>query len=311
MPVDALNFHHDVTVIAGEDRYLTIGQSNRTVENFPIDELDETQRATANVRDDPIIEFDGMGNVIQSWNFLDIIDPLRIGYDGTNGLPEAADWAHANAVIHDPLDNSIIASLRSQDALIKFSRESGELIWILGNHRKWVGFEQYLLAPIGSPFVWQYHQHAPMLTPDGTILLFDNGNRKATPFTNEIPTPADTNFSRAVEYRVDEQAGTIEQVWEYGFDQSGELIYTPAVGDADLLTGSNTVLITFGGICNENGIPSDNSSQCRATARIVEVTHEAVPTKVFEIHVDHPDPASVGYVVYRADRFPDLYGPGL
>ena len=53
----------------------------------------------------------------------------------------------------------------------------------------------------------------------GTILCFDNGNHRAQPFAT--PTPAAKNYSRAVEFAVDEANGTVRQVWSYG-DAPGE-----------------------------------------------------------------------------------------
>ena len=62
--------------------------------------------------------------------------------------------------------------------------------------------------------------------------MFDNGNFRASPFTNEGPTLATMSYSRAVEYKIDTQTMTAEQVWEYGVNQSGENIYTSFIGDA-------------------------------------------------------------------------------
>ncbi len=43
-------------------------------------------------------------------------------------------------------------------------------------------------------------------------------------------------------------------------------------------------------------------------ARIVEVTYEADPEKVFELVIDDPDELEgFGYAVYRAYRFSSLY----
>jgi len=74
------------------------------------------------------------------------------------------------------------------------------------------------------------HQHAPEVQPDGSILLWDNGNGRSP------------SFSRAIRYGFDETMGTHEVLFEW--------IDTPAffdfaVGDADRLANGNT-LITAG-----------------------------------------------------------------
>jgi hypothetical protein len=305
--VDARDFHHDVEKIEGENRYLTsIRDDTRQVENFPTDETDATVTGTVNVRDEPILEFDEEGNIVARWDFLDLIKPTRIGFDGTRGLPNQADWVHINAVEYDPLSDTIFASARHQDAVIAFSRETGELRLIIGPPENWEGFEEYLLTPEGDDFAWPYHMHAPEVTPSGTLLMFDNGNNRASPFTGQPVTPADANSSRAVEYRIDDENMTIEQVWEWGLAQGGESLYAAFVGDADRTVLSNNTLITFGGLCTENGVPSQNLQVCRSTARIIEIDN-GTGDKVFDLALDDADPSSTGYVVYRAERQVSLY----
>ena len=64
------------------------------------------------------------------------------------------------------------------------------------------------------PFVGHPHEVA---TPGQELLvLFDNGNYKASPFDGNPTVPDDENFSRGVEYEIDEEAMEVRQVWEYG-----------------------------------------------------------------------------------------------
>jgi len=145
-----------------------------------------------------------------------------------------------------------------------------------------------------------------MLTSRGTILLFDNSNYQASPFTGQPVLAAEDNFSRAVEYAIDEGAMTVRQVWEYGFEQSNERLYAPFVGDADELPETGNVLITFGGFCELNGVSSDIIRPCRTWGRVLEVAYDTTE-KVFDLRIDHPDPADTGYVIYRSERLPSLY----
>ena len=133
---------------------------------------------------------------------------------------DTRDWSHGNAVIVDPTDGGVIVSLRNQDAVVKIDRDSGELVWILGAHERWQPpWSDKLLTPAepaaddrGAGFGWSFHQHAPMFTPRGGMLLFDNGNQRAIP-----PDPGldpEERYSRLVEYRINETAGTVTQTWD-------------------------------------------------------------------------------------------------
>jgi hypothetical protein len=307
--IDAGAFHHDAFPVNGGESLLVPVWEFRTVEDFPIDDQDPSVRDTTLVRDAPVIEFTSDGTVVNSWDFLDILKPTRIGFGATQIRDDARNWAHTNAVVYDAVDDAIIASLRHQDAVVKVSRATGELVWILGTPANWEGFEDYLLSPVGSPFGWQYHQHAPMLTADRTIVLFDNGNHRASPFTGEVPVGAADNFSRAVEYAIDEQTMTVSQVWEWGLPQSGEQIFAPFLGDANQLPETDNVLITFAGICKVDGVFSDAVRSCSTSIRVIEVAREDNDRVVFDILIEEPDPAHMGWRSYRSERLPSLYGP--
>lgn len=306
--VDVAEFHDDVVKIEGVASYLTgIVDTSRKVDDFPVNETDPTITGRRRVRDEPIVEFNALGTVGGELKFLDLLKPTRIGYDGTSGLPEAADWAHLTSVFLDRADNTIVAALRHQDAVVKVSAGTRELQWIIAPPANWEGFEEFLLTPDGADFAWPYHPHGAQITPAGTVLLFDNGNRRASPFTGEPIVPADANQSRAVEYSVNVLDRTVTQVWQWGLAESGEAFYAPFAGDADRLSGTGNTLITFGGLCAVGGVPSDDLAACRASARIIEVEAET-DERVFDLAVDDADAGSSGYTVAQSERLRTLYG---
>jgi hypothetical protein len=246
--------------------------------------------------------------LLNTWSLIDILDPTRIDYL-TFLIPfYGVDAQHANAVIEDPRDNSLIVSLRNQDAVVKFSRATGKLKWILGPHENWgPAWQPYLLTPVGSPFQWQYGQHAPLLTPQGTLLLYDNGNFRAEPFESLVPDQS--NYSRAVEYRINETNMQVSQVWEYSGTNSDRL-YTDRVGNAEWLPQKGHVLITYGYVLYENGLPPSSVAPNATMVRIKEVTHDPNPQVVFDLQVfdsNNTDPRYPGCLVYRSYRMPDLY----
>ena len=252
------------------------------------------------------MELSSDGNLLNTWKLTDILDPTRIGFDSLNSRPAGFDWAHANAVLHDPGDDSIIVSVRHQDAIVKFSRSTGNLEWILGNHDNWPSeFQPFLLAPVGAPFEWQYHQHAQMITPSGTLLLFDNGNYRASPFDGSAPTPDYLNYSRAVEYAIDEEKMEVRQIWEYGA-QIQQSYYSTSQSDADWMKDTGNVLITSSATSWLGGVSSKNLGMGKWHTRIIEVDHKTPAEKVFEMAIFNTTQNSE-IRSYRSERIPDLY----
>ena len=165
------------------------------------------------------------------------------------------------------------------------------MIWILGTPENWDPeiFGEFLLNPTNdNEFFWQYHQHGAKITPNGNILLYDNGNFRASPFD----PPLEEEFSRAVEYKVDQETMEITQVWEYG-QFASERIYTDFLGDSDFLPKTGNVLITFGGIRDPERDPE-------RAARIIEVTHTTPAEVVFDLSME-------GDNAYRSERISSLY----
>ena len=314
IPVDADSFHHEVYELPSGN-LLTLSTEIRVLDLYPTSEDDPgapTERAR--VVGDVVVEFSRTGRIVNEWALLDILDPYRIGYGSLGGGWNAAygnpdggtrDWAHGNAVIYDKSDDALIVSLRTQDAVVKVSRQTGDLVWILGTGDGWnADWNNYLLAPQGD-LEWQYHQHAPMLTPTGNILLFDNGTFRARPF--EGRASAADSYSRAVEYAVDEETMRISQVWAYGGPED-EIFYSRAFGDADWLPISGNVLVTDGGRTTDaEGRPTGDFVNDQAWARIVEVTHTTPAERVFEIIIGYESKDSAGWYVNRSERLPSLY----
>jgi arylsulfate sulfotransferase len=302
-----INVHDGVPTDHGTILYLS--DATTTVSNYPTSTTDpNAPRQTAlKVVYQKVVEISATNSaLLNSWSLIDLLDPRRITYLTTLGSTK--DSEHANALIEDPSDNSIIVSLRHQNAVIKFSRSTGRLIWILGPHENWgPEWQPYLLTPTGAPFEWVYGQHAPLLTPQGTLMVYDDGNYRATPF--DPPVADADNYSRAVEYAIDSTNMTVSQVWDFGRDTSPRL-YTDKVGSADPLPKSGNVLVTFGSVKYADGVPPSAAGPTATMARIQEVTHEAVPEVVFDLAVSEYDNSNVAFsdcFVYRSQRIPDLY----
>ena len=217
-------------------------------------------------------------SLLNRWSLIDMLDPLRINYLCFL-LPQiyGVDPEHANCVFEVPGEDSFIVSMRNQDAVIKFTR-SGQLKWILGPHENWgPEWKHYLLTHVGTPFSWNYAQHRPVLTPNGTLLVYDDGNDRAEPF--DTATSDANNYSRAVEYSIDETNMTVSQVWQFTGTNTDRL-YTGTLGSVEWMPHTSNVLVDFGNITYENGAATPGGE-----VHIKEVTHETEQEVVFRLEI--------------------------
>lgn len=301
-------FHHEVT-LRDDGGFLVLSTAVHDVEGYPTSELDPTPRATiAHVISDLVVELAPDGTIEHALDLFDVLDPNRVVYDSFSTFwdvtypdlrPGTIDWTHANAVVRDGDD--YIVSMRHQDAVVAMSR-TGEVRWILGPPGRWTGaLADRVLSPVGEGYEHPYKMHSPQPMPGGRLMMFDNGVGRAIPPDPELTL--ELRWSRAVEYEIDETAGTVRQVWEYGRERGFEL-YSSIVGDADPLPASGNVLIVFGGILPvEDGVPG---------AYIVEVTHEQPAAVVLEVRIaDDNEEGPASRIVYRAEHVAALYPPGV
>lgn len=304
--------HHDLQQTV-DGTWISLSRETVIVEGFPTSTTNpDAPTQTAEIRDEPFVEFAADGSLLRTCSLVDLLDEHRIGYKSLAETTLGLDWAHANALVHDSSDDSIIVSVRHQNAVIKFSRLDCSLIWILGNHNNWPPeFEQFLLTPPddGTLFEWQYAQHAPMITPMRTLLLFDNGNDRASPFDGTPRVNDRDNYSRAVEYEIDGME--VRQVWEYGSPASlaTPRLFSSFISDADRLPNGNT-LINFGGNTHSDGVANNDLGFGGTLTRIVEVDHATPAEKVFDMRLYNPT-ADARVAVYRVERIPSLYASGV
>ena len=311
IPVPVDSFHHEILELRNGN-FLALSTELRTVSDFPVDESEPQGRTEpAAVVGDMVVEFQPDGTVVDRIHLFDLLDSQRIGYGSLSGFwathyrkdddTPSRDWAHANSLSYDEDTDEIIVSLRHQDCVIKVDRKSRELRWIFGSPQRWRRpWSEKLLRPRGE-MEWPFHQHGVKLTSRGTLMMYDNGNYRALP--PDPKRPAAQNASRAVEFRIDEETRSVEQIWEYG--PAEEIFYSPFYCDADTLPTTGNVLVTDGGrIETENQIASDDIPADYQWARIFEVTRTKPARKIFEITVDSSPFSSTGWSVYRSERLP-------
>ena len=268
--------HHDVLELPNGDLLLCVGTRDAYIEKDNKTILSDS---------DFMIHFDRKkSKVIQKW---DLADHLDVSRDDLNFF-RGGDWLHMNALEFDSRDSTIIVSGRNQ-GLLKVSWDD-KLKWIMSPKQNWgasgrkgKGYETkpYLLTAVSSEgvpyskdiqtghksaddFDFPWGPHAPSLLPNGNIIVFDNG-----PFRNYNN---ENNYSRAVEYEIDETNKTFKQVWQYGKER-GVKLFSSIVSDVDFLPQTKNILMTSGFVSPKNihrgkiveVSPEDNSEVFEAT----------------------------------------------
>jgi arylsulfate sulfotransferase len=129
-------------------------------------------------------------------------------------------------------------------------------------------------------FEWNWYQHAPKVMPDKTIILFDDGDKRNY-------APAGT-YSRAVQYKIDEEAMTIQQLWQYGKER-GPQTFSSFVSEVDYDQPTGRIVFSSGAINNDGP----------RHGKIIEI-EENTSNVVFEATIVPPQ--TTGVTFHRSQR---------
>jgi hypothetical protein len=168
-------------------------------------------------------EFDSGDSLIMEWrnyehmNILDYAAEFNLNSTYLN-------WMHGNSIEIDD-DGNLIISNRTMSEIIKFNRDSGDLIWRLGGP---MNDFTYIDDPLEGP----NRQHDARRLENGNIMLFDNGDGREDPIT------------RISEYQVDEGEMTARLVWSFSHPEG---YVSKNQGCAQRLPNGNT-LISWGSV---------------------------------------------------------------
>lgn len=164
------------------------------------------------------------GEVVFEWDSSDYPQfkdgAINIGQniaDG-RGSNETNDYMHMNSIFVDPKDGNLIISLRHQCAVVKISRETGEIIWTLGGK-----YDDYGLTD-EQTFAYQ---HTATYLNDGSLMIFNNGNDKQN--------------SNVMRFVLDEENHKITDFVKFDFGNR----FSPACGSAFQID-DNHILVGWG-----------------------------------------------------------------
>lgn len=153
----------------------------------------------------------------RSWDHFQITD-ATFNINLTNAV---IDYVHGNAIEVDD-DENLLISCRNMDEVTKINRQTGDIIWRWGGEHCENNQFTFVNDPIGFS-----HQHDIRKLENGNYTVFDNGN---------LHSP---QFSRFVEYQLDEVNKFVFLVWEYSNEP---LTYSAAMGNASRLQNHNTII---------------------------------------------------------------------
>ena len=208
------------------------------------------------------------------------------------------DWIHVNAIYPDESDNSIILSGRLQ-GVMKLT-EDNQVKWILAPHFGWNtdrsgrNLNQFLLTPLdntGSPitdtmvlkgytnhpdFEWNWAQHSIQRIAGGKYILFDNGDQRNLGSSDD--------YSRIVEYIIDEEQMTVQQTWSYG-KELGSSCYSRVASNVEFDPSTdNFFMHNAVGISNPAGSGGKTTELDRSTQKIVFQASITMPGRGFTFH---------------------------
>jgi hypothetical protein len=161
------------------------------------------------------------GTVLNTFNMASIISAAMIagGDDPSQFVfPTPTDWFHNNGAAYNRADDSLVVSSR-EDFVICVDYETRAIKWILGDPtKKWHQFPSLrkfalTVAPGSLPPIGQ---HAPSITFDQGLMLFDNG--QASLFQN--PPGDQREFASPRKYSLDLTANVATEVWNFPMNES-------------------------------------------------------------------------------------------
>ncbi len=139
-------------IISGYDKKeITYNNAKYKFWNLRIEEIEN---------DNVIWEFESSkyNKLINSYND---VSPLNDGINYVNIM-------HINSMAIDPIDGNLICSFRNQDSIMKISRKTGKIMWILGGKNDEFGLKESQLFS---------KQHSVSYLPSHEIIIYDNGDK--------------------------------------------------------------------------------------------------------------------------------------
>ena len=308
IPVNALTFHHDVSVLPNGNR-LALSTEIREFDDYYTSETNKNApRKRQKVMGDVVIEFNLEGEIVHKWSCFDHMPVERIGYETFSnywirrGFPEVIDWSHANAIVPLPNEDAYLVNFRYQSAMIKVNKSSGEIEWIFAEPSGWGKEMEDKLLKIPEEG-WNWHQHSPRFTAGENLLFFNNNNYKARPFDEPVNMRECPSY--VVEYKIDEKNMTVERIWDSMIEGENDIIST-AMGRVGEIPGTGNIIAGYGAIVSQDHIDEmtwSNRMNYPQWTMVREFTRTSPTSIVWEMRLlPKTNESLVSWTLFGADR---------
>ena len=214
--------HHDMIFNPVTGTFLTLQSSVRQIDG-------------KNVLMDTIVELDGKGNTLWTWDtyadgHFSLKDECPCNDTTVVNRQTVIDLTHANSLQWDFQTNIVYMNMRHLNTFCKINKTTDQTVWCLGEHGNFT-----LLGPDGEqvPSLW-YHAHDVREVQPDVFSVFDNDYHNTTNSANPCPaTFEETNaHSRMLEITLNEENMTAWASWSWTATRE---YWTPYWGSVDRL----------------------------------------------------------------------------
>jgi hypothetical protein len=186
---------------------------------------------------DTVCEYNWNGDLLWEWDSR-IHYPFNSTIYATVGQNYTfrgyADWMHVNSFVWDKVENTILINVRNQNTLLKIDKDSGEIIWKIGQLGNFTVLD---MNGTKVDTIWHY-PHSLEWIGSNHYIVFDNGL-----FNPNVPTSITRNgtgISGFVEFEIDEESQELREVWSW-YATNSSYYFSESGGDADRLPDGNTI----------------------------------------------------------------------
>jgi hypothetical protein len=299
--------HHDAYYMPNNGHVLLLAWEVRTAaEAIAAGRDPATLPASGELWVDKVVEVDPATNrIVWEWRTWDHLLPVGASPSDHPGLvdpnhvapgTDLVDWTHANAVVYNAALDQVMVSVRnfSEFWIIDHSTTTGEAAGHSGGR---LGRGGDIVYRWGNPRAYGldvpqqlYGQHNAHWIPAGlpgagNILVFDNGDPGARPFSRVVELAAPVTAGGAYAYDPATGYGPAAPVWQYTANPA-ESVFAPIISGAQRLASGNT-LVTVG-----------------TEGRFFEVTRDG---QMVWSYVVTDTAGTTGYLVFRATRYEPGY----
>ncbi|MGA2298640.1 MAG: aryl-sulfate sulfotransferase, partial [FCB group bacterium] len=171
-----------------------------------------------------LVEIDTSGRIYWEWKAYDHLKITDVTPD-IDLTQLSIDFTHVNSFAEDK-DSNILISFKNLDEITKINKTTGQIMWRMGGSMCKNNQFTFKNDNING-FIGFSHQHSIAILPNGNLLMYDNGGMR------------NTQFSRAVEYQIDQINKTATKIWDYG---NSPPIFQSDQGSVFRLPNGNTLI---------------------------------------------------------------------